>query len=99
MSICAIRNTYVYKTRRIIRYRAAATLWRPQIRQYTASNEGEGWFTKPTETSEYDALQPMAVSEYYVLQLVHFQVVLTSVNIYRVWSWTNSKNCGRINEL
>ena len=26
----------------IIRYRATATLWRPQIKQYAASNEGGG---------------------------------------------------------
>ena len=28
------------RTGQIIRYRTTATLWRPQIKQYTASNEG-----------------------------------------------------------
>ena len=37
------------RTRQIIRYRATATLWRPQIKQYTASNEGGG-FTKLSGT-------------------------------------------------
>ena len=36
------------RTRQIIRYRATVTLRRPQIKQYTASNEGD---TKPTGTS------------------------------------------------
>ena len=31
------------KTRQIIQYRAAATLRRPQIKQYTASNGGGGY--------------------------------------------------------
>ena len=32
------------RTRQIIRYRATATLRRPQIKQYTASNEGVGGY-------------------------------------------------------
>ena len=34
------------RTGQIIRYRATATLWRPQIKQYTASNDGGGGLQK-----------------------------------------------------
>ena len=40
---CFIISMYIVsKTRQIIRYRETATVRRPQIKQYTASNEGGG---------------------------------------------------------
>ena len=40
-SVCETLMSLI-RTRQIIRYRATATLRRPQIKQYTASNEGGG---------------------------------------------------------
>ena len=42
---CTPYCVYERGTRQIIRYRATATLRRPQIKQYTASKEGEGYKT------------------------------------------------------
>ena len=41
----------IKEQRQIIRYRATATIRRPQTKQYTASNEGGGVVTKPTGKS------------------------------------------------
>ena len=55
-------------TRQIIRYRATATLRRPQMKQYTASNGGGG-FTKVEKVehdiilTKYEAVPPTDVSE------------------------------------
>ena len=54
------------RTRQIIRYRATATLRRPQIKQYTASNAGA---TKPTGTSYYFDFDVM-----YVLKMMEKDV-------------------------
>ena len=57
--------------RKIIRCRVTANLQRPQIKQYTVSNEGGGVFTKPTGTgydinlTKYEAVNPTAVSDNY----------------------------------
>ena len=48
-------QTVSMRTRQIIRYRATATLRRPQIKQYTASNKGGGvqhQWEHPTAVSE-----------------------------------------------
>ena len=48
--LAKLQTLKVLRTRQIIRYRATATLWRPQIKQYTVSKE-RGGGTKPTGTS------------------------------------------------
>ena len=69
------------RTRQIIRYRATATIWRPQMKRYTASNEmrgggGEGLpnqqerHTKCIVLTKYEAVQPTGVSEN--ANIVHF---------------------------
>ena len=53
-------------TRTIIRYRVAATLRQPQIKQDTASNKGEGLQNQRDHhiiLTKYDAVHSTAVSE------------------------------------
>ena len=52
--------------RQINRYRATATLWQPQIKQYTTSNEGMGLQNQREHhiiLTEYEATHPTAVWE------------------------------------
>ena len=53
------------RTRQIIRYRATATIKRPQINQYIASNKGAGLQTWEHHIifTKYEAVHPMALSE------------------------------------
>ena len=61
----------VIRTTQNIRYRATATLRRLQIKQYVASNEGGGQNQRehPKILIKYIAVHPMAVSEYYEIQI------------------------------
>ena len=63
-------SAFYSRTRQIIRYQSTATLRRPKIKQYTASNEGGGLQNQRQHhiiLTKYVVVHPMAFSENYSL--------------------------------
>ena len=76
-------ETYTYA----IRYRTTATLWRPQIKQYTASNEGRGSYIVGTKQQINN--NELMIAKFYfsdILSSQHSDKLMNTTSILRLYS-------------